>query len=222
MKKKRVYISAVIILFTGLMIAISGCNTKKAGNEFSAKDKGSITESRKKGSNNNKEKSEIKVSELFNKSEKRLWYYTHEMAYNEDVEAIYIVEEGNVTTYRFYYGDGKAHWQPTFEELDKMTDDEIIKYVAEKVEPINEKVDIEYRRDSTGNKIQEEIIRIGEGTLSNRFNIGRIIEGETILSNQFCGFENVRGESYLITKNNFADNTQIILNEIDDEGLIEK
>lgn len=216
------------VLITGMALIISGCSNKGANPDsvnISRGDENNYTEKSFTGDegdlNYQSTSTDIKVSELFNDEEKRIWFYMHELAYDEDISAIYVMEKGKIKTYKFYDGRGTAQWQPTLEDLDEKSDKEIIEFIEEKKEYINEELEIRYTRDSTGNEIEQETIHIGTGTLSLNFDIESILDSTTILSNQFLGFRSNEG-AYLITKYNFEDETKIIFNEIGDDEIIEK
>lgn len=211
----------------GMTFYVTGCSNEKTNSDdvklINDNENNKIEESRvnnEQDTNYQKEPTTVKVSDIFNSSEKRIWFYLHELAYDKYISAIYVVEEDSVKTYRFYNGMGTAQWQPTLEDLDGKSDEEIIDFIETKKEAINESIEFRYSRDSTGNKIEEETIQIGTGTLSLDFEIDNILNLETILTNQFFGFIS-DGGSYLVSKYNFETETKIILNEIGDEGIVE-
>lgn len=228
MKKKELtkFLLRGVSIF-GLILIITGCSSKGTDSDSTNMVGGDENIHMQKSIDSNENDTDyqnavtdIKVSDFFYKGERRLWFYIHDLAYDKDISAIYVIEKGNIKTYKFYNGRGTAQWQPTLEDLDGKSDDEIIEFIEEKKEPIKEPLEISYSRDFTGNKIEEETIHIGTGILSLNFEIGNILNLETILSNQFLGFRSDEG-TYLVTKYNFETETKIILNEIGDEGIVE-
>lgn len=215
------------ISIIGMALHATGCSNEKSNSDNVETANDNENSRMKESQDNNeqnadyqKEPTNIKVSDIFNSSGKRIWFYLHELAYDKRISAIYVIEKDSVKTYKFYNGRGTAQWQPTLEDLDGKSDEEIIDFIEEKKESIDESIEFRYSRDSTGNKIAEETIHIGTGILRLDFEIGSILNIETILSNQFFGFRSDEG-TYLVSKYNFDTKTKIILNEIGDEGILE-
>ncbi|MCM1244784.1 MAG: hypothetical protein NC293_03965 [Roseburia sp.] len=222
-KKELSKLFLIGVSIMGMAFYVTGCSNEGIDSDNVSMIDNKMNESQvanEQDTDYQKEATNVKVSNLFNDSERRIWFYLHEFAYDEHISAIYVIEENSVRTYKFYNGDGTAQWQPTLEELDGKSDEEIVDFIEKKKKAVGESIEFTYSRDSTGNKIKEETIHIGDGTLSLNFEIENILKVETILSNRFLGFESNEG-TYLISKYDFGKDTNIILNEIGDEGVVE-
>ena len=197
-----------------LCVVLTSCSSTKKSDNVNNNE--TVTQS-------SHQETEIRVSEIFNSEERRIWYWLRDIAYNESIREICVLENGRVTTYYHQTSIGSTGLGITFEDLDGMTDDEIIAYLEsenniEKSEEQN--LEFYYKKDDTGNSLSKEII--GGFEYFPDFFIENIIEPKTILSNKFFGFKGVSSGNncYLISKYDFGNNTKIILNDIKDEGMV--
>lgn len=229
--------SVICLLILFLLMEITGCNNSSDGNNLSEVNNNGSTDNNVTETNNNvNSKGEAKISELFLTDELRLWYLIESdrngtISYNHPMRDIFICYKEKITRYKTYL---------EFTDIDSMSDEEIVTYVKTNcVEgPFDENITFMYTRDSSGNNIKTEILKFssfaekGENGLyymkdlwDPGYTIEKILEPQTILSNQYFGILESGGGHYpdaLITRYDFNNDTKIVLNDVNDDFMVEK
>lgn len=184
---------------------------------------------------------QIKISELFTSPGKRIWYLIKSnpdsdapIRYDDDVKAIYVVENGKITGYT-NFKSGYIYKDWNLDEFDQMSDDEIIAFIEEDIS-IKEMCNVffEYSPDATGNSLETEYIGfkllydnddMNSKYLAFKIDINEIFGPDTIMSKKYFGIKfgnsgvNEKSNYILASKYDFDCPTEIIFNEIGDQGL---
>lgn len=216
----------LIAVYTiGMIFCVTGCSNGENNFDNVSTSDNKMKESQvinEQDTNYQKEPTNVKVSELFTKDELRIWYRILDdtISYDGKVYEVFICKDGDITSYEWC--NTPLDSCPRLEEFDGMEDKEIITYIEKtlKKSPNEESIQFLYTRDDSGNKIATETLKF-EHSSRKFFDIGRMLKPVTVLSNQFFGITTDEGGMSLITKYNFEKDTNIILNEIGDERVVE-
>lgn len=228
-KKDLIELFLIGVCIFGMTFYMTGCSNEKTNSDSINMVGGEVNDGMEESPNNNEQNEDyrskstsIKVSDLF-KDEFRIWYRILDstISYDEEVHEVFICKNGNITSYG--WSNTLVDPCPRLEDFDGLQDEEIITYIEKKLgeTPHKEFVHFSYTRDGSGNDIKTETLEF-EHSSRKIFDIGSMLKPVTILSNQFFGITTEDGGMSLITKYNFEEDTNIVLNEIGDEEIVER
>lgn len=224
MRKRRIRKSlALICICVGVL---SGCGVNTKDNEqtqvnntdentnayFEDSNENNTNNSTDQSSEVQSETSVLKISDVFNLSEKRVWFqvYDYPTAYDSTVTDVFIVENGIADVYTA---------KMKLQEFDGLSVDEIEAKLSSNLEAENQKITYEYIRDDTGNNVRIQFIDFGDADDQRVNYFGS--EPFTVLSEKYIGMGDNDGGQYVITKYSFDSGIQFKFNDITDADMEE-
>lgn len=112
-----------------------------------------------------------------------------ELAYDEDIWNVYIVEDGTIVADYDVEASSLTGDDDEFESLIGLGEDEVVQYLesrgVERGKQNGRKVNIELDRDNTGNDVEEVTVYFGDSP----YHLERLIEPTQILDQYYLGFE---------------------------------